>query len=173
MKAIQGVAEHGLNNVETNTKLINKNIMIKEFVEKWEARKHELEEYFRTHDQNDYLEYVCIVKKLFDIVIDGFNPKKITVVDDGGCQGTQIFLIPRDTYQPSSEDYVFTHNYYGSCSGCDTLLAINGYCGGLPSEEQIREYMTLSLHLLQQLKWLDRGSCSPNGLIAESFHDWF
>ena len=130
--------------------------MIKEFVEKWEARKHELEEYFRTHNQNDYREYVHIVKKLFDIVIDGFNSERITVVDDGDWQGTQIFLIPRDTYQPSSEDYVFTHNYYGSCSGCDTLLAINEYGGGLPSEKQIGEYMTLALHLLQQLKWLNK-----------------
>ena len=47
---------------------------------------------------------------------------------------------------------VNSNNYYGSCSGCDTLLGINEYEDGLPNEEQVKDYMTLCLHLIQKLK---------------------
>lgn len=78
----------------------------------------------------------------------------MTVIDNGDYQGTQIFIIPSNTYQPSVEDYVYTNTYYGSCSGCDTLQAISNYEEGFPDEEQIKDYMELSLHLLQKCKWL-------------------
>jgi hypothetical protein len=58
----------------------------------------------------------------------------MTVIDDGDYQGTQIFIIPTDTYQPSVKDYVMTDTYYGSCSGCDTLQAISGYDYALPTD---------------------------------------
>ena len=79
---------------------------------------------------------------------------RITVIDDGNYQGTQIFIIPTNTYQPSVEDYVYTNTYYGSCSGCDTLQGISSYDGDEPSEEQIKDYMELALHLLQKCKML-------------------
>lgn len=79
----------------------------------------------------------------------------MTVIDDGDYQGTQIFVIPLDTYQPNVTDYIVTNTYYGSCSGCDTLKSINSYdYDELPNEEQIEDYMQLALHLLQKCKWL-------------------
>lgn len=82
----------------------------------------------------------------------------MTVIDNGDYQGTQIFLIPMETYQPSVEDYVYTNTYYGSCSGCDTLQAIQSYdYNELPNEEQIKDYMTLALHLLQKCCFLKDG----------------
>lgn len=39
-------------------------------------------------------------------------------------------------------------------SGCDTLMAISGYSDELPNEEQVKDYMTLALHLVQKLKRL-------------------
>ena len=55
---------------------------------------------------------------------------------------TQIFLLHIATYQPSVSDYVYTNTYYGSCSGCDTLLAISHYNDGYPNDKQVEDYMT-------------------------------
>lgn len=137
--------------------------MIKKFVEKWNRYKENLENYFRNTKQEEYQAYKDIVKALFKNVINQgetdhwnkFNIEEMTLIDDGDYQGTQIFIIPLDTYQPNIEDYVVTNTYYGSCSGCDTLLAINEFSSGLPSEEQIHDYMMLALHLLQKCKWLE------------------
>lgn len=119
--------------------------MIKEFVKAWDANKAKLEEYIKTHKQEEYGSYEKLVKILFQIVINpyfgeilglrGWDYEHIHVINDGDCQGTQLFLIPLGIYQPSVEDYVITHQYYGSCSGCDTLLAIQDYDCGIPTEE--------------------------------------
>lgn len=138
--------------------------MIEAIVKQWDANKHKLEEYFATTKQEDYSDYKTIVVKLFELVIteienewsgtDEFDVSKMTVIDDGDYQGTMIYIIPKDTYQPSVNDYVITDNYYGSCSGCDTLLAISEYEDGLPNKEQVKEYMTIALHLVQKMRWL-------------------
>lgn len=131
--------------------------MLQDLIKQWEENKQKLEEYFRTTKQDEYDEYKKIVKKIVEIVLtDGYNgcdydASKVTVVDNGNYQGTQIFLIPTDTYQPDIEDYLITHTYYGSCSGCDTLEGISGYSWELPNEEQVKQYMTLSLHLVQKM----------------------
>lgn len=136
--------------------------MIKEFVERWNKYKENLEKYFRNTKQEEYDTYEKIVKILFDKVINQeetkyykFATNNITVIDDGDYQGTQIFVIPLDTYQPEINDYVVTNTYYGSCSGCDTLQAISEYdYDEKPDENQIKDYMELALHLLQKCKWL-------------------
>lgn len=107
--------------------------MIKEFCLAWEKNKDKLEEYFRKTRQEEYGNYEDLVKLLFDIVINPsiecdhyrLDTENILVIDDGDYQGTQVFILHRDQYQPSVEDYVYTNTYYGSCSGCDTLLSIN------------------------------------------------
>ena len=134
--------------------------MITELVKQWEENKHKLEEYFQTNKQEEYDSYKSIVKKIFELCIpkatdyNGWALDKITVIDDGDYQGTQIFIIPTDNYQPSVECYVMTNTFYGSCSGCDTLEAIRSYDYDLPTDEQVKEYMTLALHLVQKLKRL-------------------
>ena len=129
--------------------------MEKEFIRQWDANKHKLEEYFKNTPLEEYRDYEDIVRKIFELSINsGFNTEKMTVIDDGDYQGTQIFIIPTDTYQPSLEDYVMTDTYYGSCSGCDTLMNIHVYEDGLPSDEQVKKFMSLALHLVQKLKWL-------------------
>lgn len=133
--------------------------MIKEFSEKWDKYKGDLEKYFRNTKQTEYNKYGTIVKVLFKIVINRegkvFDIERMTIIDDGDYQGTKIFIIPLDTYQPTINDYVVTNTYYGSCSGCDTLQAINKYEDELPNERQVKEYMVLALHLLQKCKWIE------------------
>lgn len=137
--------------------------MEKKFIDLWEKNKNKLEDYFRNTEQREYDTYSSIVKKIIELVINdednvgfrNYEADRMTVVDDGSYQGTEIFIIPRNTYQPDAGDYIFTHNYYGSCSGCDTLQAIHWYrTDKKPTEEQVKDYMTLALHLVQNLKYL-------------------
>jgi len=134
--------------------------MIQEVITQWEQNKDLLQSYFRNNNQSEYSTYKDIVKAIFKLVVTRFTDynnvdyDKIKVIDDGDYQGTQLFIVPSTTYQPDIEDYFITHNSYGSCSGCDTLQGISNYDEGLPSDEQIKEYMTLSLHLVQKIKKL-------------------
>jgi hypothetical protein len=125
--------------------------MIPEIISQWDENKNKLEERFREDHPSSY---ESIIKSIFELVVSDFDISKMTVIDDGGYQGTKIFIIPKDTYQPSVSDYVVTHNRYGSCSGCDTLQGTSEFSDDKPTEEQIKEYMTLALHLIQKMKWL-------------------
>ena len=133
--------------------------MIQEIIKRWDKNKYKLEEYFSTTKQEKYCSYEAIIQQIFELVINSdedsyerFNINKMTVIDDGYYQGTQIFIIPKDTYQPNIDDYLITHTYYGSCSGCDVLEGIRNYSSGLPTEQQVKEYMILALHLVQKMK---------------------
>ena len=134
--------------------------MIAELINQWEENKSQLEEYFRATNQSEYSSYEKIVKKVFEICLPyaigygSWNLDRMTIIDDGDYQGTQIFVIPNDSYQPSVSDYVITHNYYGSCSGCDTLLSISEYSDDVPTKEQVEDYMSLCLHLIEKMKVL-------------------
>ena len=138
--------------------------MIKELIESWDKHKDELKEYFKNNTQSEYCDYKDIVKLLFEKVInvdleddyDKFDVEEIKVIDNGDYQGTQIFILHKNHYQPSVESYVYTHTYYGSCSGCDTLLAILEYnYDEKPDEQQVEDLMQLALHLLQRCKYME------------------
>lgn len=135
--------------------------MIKEYIEKWNENKHLLENYFKNTPQSEYHEYDKIVKKVVELIINkesyshnNLDIENMTVIDNGDYQGTQIYIIPRKTYQPDIDDYVYTHNYYGSCSGCDTLQGISDYDSGLPNDEQVKDYMLLALNIIENFKKL-------------------
>lgn len=134
--------------------------MIDEFIEKWYKYKDDLEEYFTETEQEKYSTYGDIVKVLFKFIINKNNEDKYDIndikkIDDGDYQGSQIFILHKETYQPDITEYVYTSNYYGSCSGCDTLLSISNYDEGLPTREQVEGYMTLALHLLQKCRYFE------------------
>lgn len=131
--------------------------MIKEFCLAWEKNKGKLEDYFKKTPQGNYADYEELVKLMFDIVINPymkhdrnrFDTESIAVIDDGDYQGTCLFLLHQDVYQPLATNYVYTSVSYGSCSGCDTLQGIHGYSYDIPTEDQVKDYMTLCLHLLE------------------------
>lgn len=134
--------------------------MDKIIIERWDKYKGDLEHYFRTTRMEEYSDYKTIVAKIIELVLNGdkyayplFNAD-FTVIDNGDYQGTQIFIIHEETYQPDECEYWVTHNDYGSCSGCDTLLGIIQDDDDLPNEDQIKGLMTLSLHIIQRLKRL-------------------
>ena len=77
-----------------------------------------------------------------------FDADNITVIDNGDYQGTILFMIPRGTYQPNAGSYLLTYSYYGSCSGCDTLMSIQDWRDGVPTESQVKDYMALCRDLV-------------------------
>ncbi|MCF8009588.1 MAG: hypothetical protein K9K32_07450 [Halanaerobiales bacterium] len=131
--------------------------MIKEFAKAWNKNKDILEEKIKTTEINDYTDLlVLLIEEVINPEMDNYeklDTEKITVIDNGDYQGTQIYLIPQNTYQPSVSEYVVTHNYYGSCSSCDALLAAIGW--GTENKD-IKALMNITLHLLQRMKWLDK-----------------
>lgn len=133
--------------------------MIKEFVAAWDKNHPYLEKYFKEHRQSEYDSYTKLVKVLFEVVINStlgakyktYDTEDLHIIDDGDYQGTKIFILHKNTYQPSVDEYVYTYVHYGSCSGCDTLKGINDdWDDGLPNETQVNGYMYLCLHLLQR-----------------------
>lgn len=134
--------------------------MDSDIIKRWEKNKQHLSEYLQNNPHQNY-EYMDLIKILvneclnYDIKNDTFS-NDINVIDHGDYQGTQIFILHKDDYQPSIRDYYYTHNEYGSCSGCDALLAIqDSDSSEFPSEKQVKEYMDLMLHLIQRMKKLD------------------
>lgn len=127
--------------------------MIPAFVERFESSKAKLEAVFRAkHPEN----YDSIVKSVVELLHDEDNeydtpdPERIVEIDHGNYQGTLLYVIGAGGYQPS--DYWYVKVGYGSCSGCDTLQAICGYSDDPPDDEQVKDYMTLALHIVQGIK---------------------
>ena len=134
--------------------------MIKYFINKWDKNKNKLEEYIRTHKQEEYANsYEDLLKQVIEIVLNEDNKvgrpfnTDIQTIDFGDYQGTLILTFSTCAYQPSEDETFYTVVDYGSCSGCDTLLSISSYEEDkLPDEDQIKDYMTLCLHMIQKIK---------------------
>lgn len=125
--------------------------MIREFVDLFMAKKPELEAIFKDKHPDDYKQLVFNVVSILKTEDYGsISPDLIHEIDDGHYQGTLVYVIGAEGYQPS--DYWYVKVDYGSCSGCDTLEAIRGYSGESPTGGEIEDYMTLSLHIVQGLK---------------------
>lgn len=128
--------------------------MIKEFVEKFESNKAKVEGFFREKHPEDYKEVVKnVVSVLTDDEYESIDPERIYVIDDSDYHGTLLFVIAATGYQPS--DYWYVKVSYGSCSGCDTLQSISNYSDEKPNDEQVKDYMTLALHIVQGLKKME------------------
>lgn len=130
--------------------------MIKEFVARYEEKKDELEKILSKKHPDTYKDIVEAVITVLHNKDEGgsIDPARIREVDDGSYQGVLVYIIASNDYQPSDYWYVFIS--YGSCSGCDTLYGIRGSdYEEKPSPEQIKDYMTLALHIVQGLKKME------------------
>jgi hypothetical protein len=130
--------------------------MIKYCKEKWNKNKEILLEVLREDKTLNSCDYGYLVKLVVENILndetsdysDTWDSKKITIVDNGDYQGTLLFLIPTKTYQPSEYEYLMTYVDYGSCSGCDTLLGIQSFGNVKPTEQQLKDFMTLCKDLV-------------------------
>ena len=133
--------------------------MIEKFVKRWEARKHLLREQFAETAPTTYEE---VVKGVISILHDpdeyaSPDPNRIIEIDHGEYQGTLLYVIGADDYQPHIYWYVMIN--YGSCSGCDTLTSISDldtWGQERPTDEQVRQYMVLAMHIVQGLREMGR-----------------
>lgn len=124
--------------------------MIQEFVDKFMAAKDDLFKDRRYTSYSDIVEEV--VRVLHDPEDYGTpDPSRITQIDHGDYQGTLVFVIGADGYQPY--EYWVTKVSYDSCSRCDTLQSINDYGSYAepPTEVMTKGYQTLALHLVQRM----------------------
>lgn len=107
--------------------------MLKYCLTKWDTNKEVLRNALIQDNQLNSCGYDYIVKQVVRYILnDGtdensfhvfgyWNAEKIVEIDHGDWQGTLLYVIPLDTYQPSDYEYLMTSVGYGSCSGCDTL----------------------------------------------------
>lgn len=141
--------------------------MIMKLVNAWDENKVNLKDYFKSHKKENFNSYKKIFKLILELVINpyldkeeyndmrSFNVNNITEIDDGDYQGTLLYIVPYNAYQPSPDDYIMTYVSYGSCSGCDTLMGIlDGGGRPLPNDNQIKDLMILALHMLQHMTFL-------------------
>lgn len=106
--------------------------MLKYCKEMWSKNEELLKQALTFEKLND-LYYEDLVKLTIKWVLNGgennfgnWDYNNIKCIDDGDYQGTKLYLIPKNTYQPAEYEYLMTYVGYGSCSGCDTLEMIRG-----------------------------------------------
>lgn len=128
--------------------------MIEAFTKAWFANLHDMRAKFTEQHPEDYEAVVrAVIEMLAEVEDeDGYSPApdRIHEINDGDYQGTLVYVVGAMGYQPSR--YWYVQVSYGSCSGCDTLEAIRGYSAEKPDEDQVKEYMTLALHVVQGLR---------------------
>ena len=137
--------------------------MIKYCIEKWDKNKDLLKSALDNNkllnhvlnknddDPLEYLEYKDLVKLTVMFILNDENEwdeNKIKEIDDGDYQGTLLYLIPEDTYQPNSSEYLMTFVEYGSCSACDTLQTIQCYLDIRNRDKSIDDLMNLCKDLI-------------------------
>jgi hypothetical protein len=129
--------------------------MIQVAVDRFMENREKLSERFRTAHPGEYKDIVrAVIEAVTDDEYSEFSPdpERIHEINDGNYQGTLLYVIGAKGYQPNN--YWFVKVFYGSCSGCDTLESIRGYSDEPPTPEQVNDYMTLALHVVQELRML-------------------
>ena len=124
--------------------------MIKDVIDAWNDRKDILRQAIEKTflEDVDYEEMV----RLIAIHIIGIEEDDLLLVkaETDEYQGCICFLFCHD--RCSCYGFHTTLAYYGSCSGCDTILGITQYQTGLPRHDQVDELMDLCLSLVQRIK---------------------
>ena len=147
--------------------------MIEHFVRQWHENKHKLKSFLeKDYDQSEDKRfwgpsYIELHQKLFELVVTepreirtpfdqrwnnySWDFNRFLVLDHGEYQGTMIFIMVPDVYQPNLDrDYYFTSVMYGSCSHCDTMAHVQEVVD--TKEEKIQALMLAALHMVQATK---------------------
>jgi hypothetical protein len=130
--------------------------MIQRFCDRFIEKKEELAKMIREDEPSSYknlFEMVCKVLYDDDDPYMSPNYQKVHRIDDGHYQGTLLFVVPADDYQPST--YWATKVGYGSCSACDTFQGIQdqrGWDDEEVTDQQVEDYLRIALHLVQEMK---------------------
>lgn len=125
--------------------------MIQEFVDRFMLAKQEMVAALELAHPESYDDLVSRVVKVCagEAYYEVPDADRITVIDHGEYQGTRLYIIAAQGYQPSIYWFIFVS--YGSCSVCDTFLSIRDYDDEHPTSKQANEYWTLMLHMVQSM----------------------
>lgn len=129
--------------------------MIKYALKKWDENNESLRKKIDESNINHFT-YEDLVDMTFDVIFNtnvddnhyALDVNNITMIDNCDYQGTLLFMIPFDTYQPGPHEYFMTYVAYGSCSGCDTLQHIQIIDDDVEHEERVKEIMMLCKDLI-------------------------
>ena len=132
--------------------------MIKSFISIWNQHKTEIEDQLKKVHPDDYIDLVKMLVVMLNKHTDKYlgqpDPERIHTIDDGDYQGTLVYVIAETGYQP--DEYWYVKIDYGSCSVCDTLQGVrDSYLTDKPTDKEVGKYMTLCLHILQNLKRME------------------
>lgn len=129
--------------------------MIKEIVERFMQAKPQLEAEFAKQHPANYGELVKLTVTAInpDQEYNIPDPERITEIDHGDYCGVLVYVIGEHGYEPRTYWYVRVD--YGSCSICDTLQGIRDYDYEPPTSDQVKQYMTLALHIVQRMKVME------------------
>lgn len=132
--------------------------MIGRFVRAFEEARPALAEKWKAEPPGSYEDIVAGTIATVRSKVSGreIPAEKVHAIDDGEYQGTLLFLVPQETYQPCTYWYVFVS--YGSCSGCDTMEWI----GTQEEKERTEHFLTLAYDVVRGLKRI-----SPWGRYSE------
>ena len=127
--------------------------MIQTFVQRFDAKRDWVKEQIVAAPPRSYRDVVSLAIRA--VTADEYSawspdPDRIHQIDDGDYQGTLVFVIGEKGYQPST--YYVVKVDYGSCSGCDTLQGICDDSDEPLSPQQVEDYFTLVLHVVQGLR---------------------
>lgn len=132
--------------------------MLKVMKKCWDLNKNKLRDTLASRTDLNSCGYEDLVKLTFDNIYNSsnrgygmkLNTDCITVINDGDYQGTLLFAIPFDTYQPDESEYILTYIGYGSCSGCDALQAAQSYSWEEEklTPEQLADFMCICKDLI-------------------------
>ena len=135
---------------------------------KWAENNEKLRKVIEESEHHSEWDYDDLIYMVIDNILnkDGDEEneacevawsKDIAKIDDGDFQGTILYLIHRETYQPNECEYLITYIGYGSCCVCDTLQRIqcdDNYDNKdkKPSKGQVNDYMTLCRDIVTRFK---------------------
>ena len=132
--------------------------MIKYCLEKWDANKELLRKALSEANLTECV-YLDLVKMVVRYVLndeneydyDRWDYDRITEIDNGDYQGTLLYLIPKNTYQPAEYEYLMAFVDYGSCSGCDTLQYLQSLIYPNQTEKDVADFMKLCKDILTSI----------------------
>lgn len=133
--------------------------MLKYCYYRWDLNRERLQKILEEDTKLNECDYKYLVKLVVEHILnesdapeyEQWDTEHITEIDNGDYQGTLLYLIPKNTYQPSADDYLMTYTWYGSCSGCDTLQAIQDYGENVLTPEQVKDFMKLCKDLVMNI----------------------
>lgn len=127
--------------------------MIQQFVTAFENRKNWIRDQIAKGEGLSYQSILTIVvQAILDESDDDWyspSPKNIASVDFGDYQGTTVFVIGQNSYQPTLHWYVLVG--YGSCSHCDRLQDIDK-TWDKTEEERLDQLVDLARSITQEIR---------------------